>query len=181
MIILMIQGAVTITIASFFVLIPQIADKISNGFWICLVCVIIRRDNSSSSFSMGYQRLEGTAIGAVYAYALYTGFQCNLVDKTCGFEVSTPILVIWIGICAFFRDGPRHGYAALVAGFTPIVLFLGNTPAAGSKPNQDGAWQRIETTFIGIAIFLIVDNLVLPNRSDVSLRIGVSKRTEQTR
>jgi hypothetical protein len=54
----MIIGAVTITIASFFVLIPEIASRISNGFWICLVCVIIRRDNSSSSFSMGYQRLE---------------------------------------------------------------------------------------------------------------------------
>jgi hypothetical protein len=67
----------------------------------------------------------------VYAYALYTGFQCT--DKTCGFEISAPILVIWIGICAFFRDGPRHGYAALVAGFTPIVLFLGITPAAGVK------------------------------------------------
>jgi len=173
------KGAVTITIASFFVLIPEIASRISNGFWICLVTVIIRRDNSSSSFSMGYQRLEGTAIGAVYAYALYTGFQCT--DKTCGFEISTPILVIWIGICAFFRDGPRHGYAALVAGFTPIVLFLGVTPAAGNHPNQYGAWQRIETTFIGIAIFLIVDNLILPNRSDVSLRTGMLKRTEQTR
>jgi hypothetical protein len=25
-------------------------------------------------------------------------------------EVTTPVLVIWLGICAFFRDGPRHGY-----------------------------------------------------------------------
>jgi hypothetical protein len=74
-----------------------------------------------------------------------------------------------------------YRYAAVVAGFTPIVLFLGNTPAAGVLAGQDGAWQRVMNTFIGIGIYLIIDNFIYPNRSDDALRSGVKKRLELTK
>jgi hypothetical protein len=46
-------GALTISITSLFIVLPALSQYVPNGFWICLVCVIIRRDNASSSFSIG--------------------------------------------------------------------------------------------------------------------------------
>ena len=136
--------------------------------------ILIRQDNTSSSFLTGYQRLEGTVIGAVFSFTMYQIFGCE--RNKCGLEISTPVLFIWLAFCAFFRDGPRHGYAALVAGFTPIVLFLGNTPSTA-----EGAWQRVEETWIGVGVYLLIDNLILPNRTDEALREGVLLCVAETR
>ena len=166
--------ALACTMTSFFILLQQLAAPVPNSLWAILVVILVRQENTSSSFLTGYQRLEGTVVGAVYAFTMFQAFSCS--TEKCGFNISTPVLVIWLGFCAFFRDGPRHGYAALVAGFTPIVLFLGNTPS-----DAKGAWERVELTFIGIGIYLLVDNLILPNRTDVALRAGVLKSIQETR
>ena len=166
--------ALACTLTSFFIFLSQLGNPLPNSLWAVLVVILVRQENTSSSFLTGYQRLEGTVVGAVYAYTMFQIFNCSA--KECGFKISTPVLVIWLAFCAFFRDGPRHGYAALVAGFTPIVLFLGNTPSTAK-----GAWERVELTFIGIGIYLLVDNLILPNRTDVALRAGVLQSIQETR
>jgi Fusaric acid resistance protein-like len=166
--------ALAVTVTSLFALLQQLSDASQNSLWAILVVILVRQENTSSSFLTGYQRLEGTVVGAVYAFTMFQIFGC--ATSKCGTEISTPVLVIWLAICSFFRDGPRHGYAAIVAGFTPIVLFLGNTPSTA-----DGAWMRVEMTFIGIGIYLLIDNLILPNRTDVALRAGVLKSIEETR
>lgn len=118
--------------------------------------------------AVGYQRIEGTVMGAVYSFTVYQAFNCG--NATCGENITIPVLLIWLGFCAFFREGPRHGYASIVAGFTPFVLFLG--PAAG---NTDSAWLRVQKTFIGVAVYLVIDNILWPNRSDQAIRLGVLK------
>lgn len=165
--------ALAVTVTSLFVLVQQ-TGQMENSLWAVLVVILIRQESTSSSFLTGYQRLEGTVIGSVYAFTMFQIFRC--AENACGLEVSTPVLVLWLAVCSFFRDGPRHGYAAIVAGFTPIVLFLGNTPSTA-----DGAWMRVELTFIGIGIYLLIDNLILPNRTDVALRAGVRKSIDETR
>ena len=166
--------ALAVTITSFFVLLEQLQSRAKNSLWAVLVVVLVRQESTSSSFLTGYQRLEGTVVGAVYAFTMYQIFGCD--TNQCGSNVSTPVLVFWLALCSFFRDGPRHGYAAIVAGFTPIVLFLGNTPSTAA-----GAWERVELTFTGIGIYLLIDNLIFPNRTDVALRAGVLKSIEVTR
>jgi uncharacterized membrane protein YgaE (UPF0421/DUF939 family) len=166
--------SLSVTITSFFLLLPGLRTIYPNSFWAILVVILIRQDNTSSSFLTGYQRLEGTVIGAVYSFTMYQIFGCE--KNKCGLEISTPVLVVWLAFCAFFRDGPRHGYAAIVAGFTPIVLFLGNTPSTA-----EGAWQRVEETWIGVGVYLLIDNLILPNRTDEALREGVLLCVAETR
>ena len=166
--------SLSVTITSFFLLLPALRHIYPNSFWAILVVILIRQDNTSSSFLTGYQRLEGTVIGAVYSFTMYSIFGCG--KSKCGIEISTPVLIIWLAFCAFFRDGPRHGYAAIVAGFTPIVLFLGNTPSTAA-----GAWQRVEETWIGVGIYLIIDNLILPNRTADALREDVLLCVTETR
>ena len=166
--------SLAVTITSLFLLVNQLQSAYQNSLWAILVVILIRQENTSSSFLTGYQRLEGTVIGAVYAFTMFQIFNC--ANDVCGVSVSTPVLVIWLAFCAFFRDGPRHGYAALVAGFTPIVLFLGPTPST-----SEGAWQRVEQTWLGVGIYLLIDNLILPNRTDVALRAGVLESIHETR
>ena len=101
-------------------------------------------------------------------------FDCQ--TNACGPDISTPVIVIWLAFCAFFRDGPRHGYSALVAGFTPIVLFLD-----GTSSTSNGAWQRVEETWIGVGVYLLIDNLIVPNRTDVALRAGVRQSMQEAR
>ena len=38
-----------------------------NGLWAAATVALIRREDTSSSFLIGYQRLEGTVIGYVYS------------------------------------------------------------------------------------------------------------------
>ena len=56
-----------------------------------------------------------------------------------------------------------------MAGFTPAVLFLG--PVNGTI---EGAWLREQAQFLGVGIYLAIDNLIAPFRSDKTLRLGAS-------
>eukprot|EP01033_Poteriospumella_lacustris_P006124 gene6124-4399_t len=143
------------------------------GLWVALVMALIRQDNSASSFLTAYQRLEGTVIGAIFSVLLTQVFAC--ATHTCGDELYIPALTIWVTICAFFREGPQHGYAAVVAAFTPIVLLL------GTKTSLNSAWGRIVENFIGIAIYLAIDNLILPKRTYPMIKILVLKGIDETR
>lgn len=144
------------------------------GLWMSLVVIIIRQDIISSSFLTSAQRLEGTVIGSMYAFLVYTVFSCD--SKQCGYWVNIPSMVLWVFVCGCFRDGIQHGYSATVASFTPIVLILGQ-----NGNTMSGAWGRIEETFIGIAIYLIIDNLFFPKRIYSSVKSSVLQCIEHSR
>ena len=42
-------------------------------------------------------------------------------------------------------------------------------------------WQRIETTFFGVAVYVIIDNCILPTRADKAIRTGVVDGVERVR
>lgn len=46
--------------------------------------------------------------------------------------------------------------------------------------NPLAAWQRVEMTIVGIFVYLLVDNLIFPTRSDVSLRENLAKSLDLT-
>lgn len=167
-----IKIASAITIASLLTIVDYARSRIDNSVWAATVIALIQQDNSSSSYLIGTQRMEGTVIGAVVSFTLFQILRCENLkeesDHTCGSAYTIPILVVWNGICALYREDPRHGYAAVVAAFTPNFLLLG--PAL---EDLMGAWQRVEITFIGVVIYLIVDNLFWPVRSDYSLRYSI--------
>jgi hypothetical protein len=167
--------ATAIVLTSLLVVIPYLADRQQNGLWAVVVITLIRQDNTSSSFLVGYQRLEGTVLGAVYAFTVYQALNCDNSPDACAQAVTIPVLLIWLALCSFFREGPRHGYASIVAGFTPIVLFLG--PVAATV---NGAWLRVQKTFIGVAVYLVIDNLILPNRTGTAARQGVLQILDTT-
>mmetsp|Transcript_14174 Transcript_14174/g.12830 ORF Transcript_14174/g.12830 Transcript_14174/m.12830 type:complete len:112 (-) Transcript_14174:6-341(-) len=90
-------------------------------------------------------------IGAVFSFLAFSALKCNsIIAVSCSPGISLTVLILWLGICAHFREGPRHGYASFVAGFTPIVLIAG--PFQGIMSN---AWSLVVMTLIGTGIFII--------------------------
>ena len=46
--------------------------------------------------------------------------------------------------------------------------------------SKTAAFQRIEKTFLGIGIYLLIDNLVFPRRIDTSIRVDVLRATDES-
>lgn len=170
-------GLATI-IASIFVIRDGLGNFNQNGLWAVVVIAFIRQDTTTSSFLIGYQRVEGTVMGAVYAFSTYEALKCEQIGEvnSCNnLSIIVPVIVTWLTVCAFFREGPRHGYASMVAGYTPIVLYL--TPSNGTSGLP---WNRVEKTFIGVAIYLLIENCILPYRTDVAIRKNVIFAIDET-
>jgi hypothetical protein len=166
--------ATAITFMSMFAILDQLVfNSRYDALWAAIAVGVIRQENVSSSFLVGYQRLEGTAIGALYAYATYTLAKCD--KQECGIGIQLSVLVPWLLLTAAFREGPRHGYAAQTAGLTPLVIFL------GSVKGLNGGWTRILETVFGVGTYLLIDNLVFPSRADKAVRQGVLLCTEDAR
>ena len=163
--------ALAITIGASMLIYQLVPFLFSDGLWSTVVIVLIRQNSTSSSFLMGYQRLEGTVVGAIYSFAVYQVLSCSSLQ--CGPTHIFPALLLWVAICCLFRDGPQHGYAATVASFTPIVLLYGAS-------ELDGTWGRIEETFLGIFLYLLIDNCILPVRIYPGLTTAVLDSIRET-
>jgi Fusaric acid resistance protein-like len=172
-----IKIAVSICITALLVVLPEVRDQTQNGLWACIAIAFLRQDQTASSFLWGYQRLEGTVIGSVYAFLINFLLACQSSETGhCTFGQVVPSLALWVGVCGFFREGLRHGHAAVVAGFTPIVLLRG--PVVGSV---SGAFLRVQANFFGIGVYVILDNLIFPTRTEKALRLGFIGCIEETR
>ena len=83
----------------------------------------------------------------------------------CGNNVKIPVLAVWIAICAFARDGLRHGYSASVAALTPVILLMGPL-----NPTTNAAFMRVAMTFLGVILYLIIDTMIWPSRVSILVR-----------
>ena len=150
--------SLALTGALLFVILKQLSSQsfARNSLWAAVAVAIVRRETTASSFLVSSQRLIGTVVGAVFAFALFEAFMCDS-DATssdadtgdahtkCGTSVSFPIMLGWLFVCGLFRDGVHYGMASVAAGFTPLVLFLGQT-----QGTAEGAWLRVEMNIFGV-------------------------------
>lgn len=124
-----IAGAVTIT--AIFVVYPGVLGvDIQDALWPGITLCFIRQENSASSFLTSYQRLEGTVIGSFYVLFVYVILSNSTLTDDYGtsqfyLAYTGPLIVVWVSVCCYFREGPVHGFAAVTAAITPIVLLLG--------------------------------------------------------
>lgn len=88
---------------------------------------------------------------------------CNIIY----YLLATTGVILWIGFCALFREVDQHGYAAVVSGITSIVLVFGNT---GTETPEVTAWERVAMTFLGVFVYLVIDNTIFPSRINETLR-----------
>ncbi len=68
----------------------------------------------------------------------------------------------WIFIFGYLRLLPNWGYMATVAAFTPVLINLGRLPFGDALPAGNFALLRIEESFVGITIAVILTLLIFP-------------------
>jgi hypothetical protein len=109
------KTAFALSIATILPVYNVFPTLIGRGFWTVLVVALIRQDNISSSFLFSYQRLEGTVIGAIFSFFIFSIFTCNSSKSNdyCIQQWGTQviILLVWLFICGLFREGEQHGYS----------------------------------------------------------------------
>lgn len=64
-----------------------------------------------------------------------------------------------VAVTCFFRNSHSFGYAALVAAFTAVLMFVGSTTVLGAD-GEAVSLARIVNTVVGIFIYLTVDTLL---------------------
>jgi hypothetical protein len=94
-------------------------------------------------------------LGAIWAYVTYLSVHDN-VYQTLG------MLSPWIFIFGYLRLLPNWGYMATVAAFTPVLINLGRLPFGDALPAGNFALLRIEESFVGITIAVILTLLIFP-------------------
>ncbi|KAJ1413930.1 hypothetical protein B484DRAFT_401922 [Ochromonadaceae sp. CCMP2298] len=93
--------ALAVTIAASLLVFDLAPGLYNGGLWTTIVIVLVRQDKTASSFLTGFQRLEGTVIGAIFSFVLYNFLKCDTTH--CGPDrVITPI-VAWVALCSLFR------------------------------------------------------------------------------
>lgn len=157
-----IAGAVTLT--GLFITVPKLAKNINGPLWPGITICFIRQDASASSFLTSYQRLEGTVIGCFFSIVVYTTLKCP-DEAYCNPPDLAPFLIVWTAVCCFFREGPMHGYTGVTAALTPLVLLLGSY-----VDSEINIIFRVANTVIAIIIYLLIDMLILPTRTDATVR-----------
>jgi hypothetical protein len=93
--------------------------------------------------------------GAIWAYVTYLSVHDN-VYQTLG------MLSPWIFIFGYLKLLPNWGYTATVAAFTPVLINLGRLPFGDALPAGNYALLRIEESFVGITIAVILTLLIFP-------------------
>jgi hypothetical protein len=91
----------------------------------------------------------------MWAYVTYLSVSDD-VYKTFG------MLVPWILIFGYLKPLPQWGYAAMVAGFTPVLITLGRIPYGNSLPAGNYALLRIEENLVGIALAIVLTIVIFP-------------------
>lgn len=97
-------------------------------------------------------------------FALSQGYFAKRLFEVTGLRLLLLMISVWVFATNFSRQAPKNGYSALVAGFSAIIVVTSVEDA------QVTAWNRIISTLFGVVLYLFVDNLFFPLRSDERLR-----------
>jgi hypothetical protein len=68
----------------------------------------------------------------------------------------------WIFLFSYLKLLPNWGYTATVASITPVVINLGRLPFGDALPAGNYALLRIEESFVGITIAVVLTLLIFP-------------------
>ena len=94
-------------------------------------------------------------VGATWAYVTYLSVHDNTY-QTLG------MISPWIFLFSSLRLLPNWGYTATVATFTPFVINLGRLPYGDALPAGNYTLLRIEESFVGIIIAVVLALLIFP-------------------
>uniref|UniRef100_A0A7S2WN71 Uncharacterized protein n=1 Tax=Mucochytrium quahogii TaxID=96639 RepID=A0A7S2WN71_9STRA len=156
----------------------------SLGKWLFLPVTVLMQPSVEGTTKKGVLRFIGTLFGVLFGWLSGLALQANLVGG-CALIVTVYFICVFIGIDAhgelsIFEGFNGHwGYSAQVASYTTLIVatdavfFCSNPADAGSLCSfsvSQISLLRLVTQSIGIAVSVIVANLVFPQFSGVIVR-----------
>ncbi|KAG2149189.1 hypothetical protein DEU56DRAFT_970914 [Suillus clintonianus] len=140
-----------------------------HGQWMSISYVWVLEINTGASWRVGYLRLSGTILGAIYAcitWAICGRNSIGIVAMVTLFDVP----ITWIVTKSRM---PSLGVVASVT-LPPIVLSQYLTPDSGLSV-QNLAWMRASTIALGIIAALATNSLVFPRYTRVLFLNQISR------
>ncbi|KAG0705229.1 hypothetical protein DFH29DRAFT_800614 [Suillus ampliporus] len=133
----------------------------THGQWMIISYVWVLETNTGATWRVGYLRLSGTILGAIYAYITWVICRRNsvgIVAMVTFFDIPITWLVTKSSI-------PSLGVVASVT-LPPVVLYQYLIPDSNIS-TQDLAWMRASMIALGIVAALATNSLVFPRHSRV--------------
>ncbi len=130
-----------------------------DGYWGAISAIIVLQSNVGATVTASRDRLLGTLIGALFgfAFSLFGSLPWNF------------ILAVFCAVIVSGLFNLRN--SSRLAGVTIAIIML--VPKAG--PRWDLALDRVGEVFLGIAVALAVNTLILPDRARIWLRDGLAQ------
>ncbi|KAG2349332.1 hypothetical protein BDR05DRAFT_979574 [Suillus weaverae] len=141
-----------------------------HGQWMIISYVWVLETNTGATWRVGYLRLSGTILGAIYAYITWAVCGRNSI----GIVVMVTLFDIPITWLVTKSRIPSLGVVASVT-LPPVVLYQYLTPDSRVS-TQDLAWMRASMIALGIIAALATNSLVFPRHSRV-LFLNQTSRT----
>ncbi|KAG1754200.1 hypothetical protein EDB19DRAFT_1665235 [Suillus lakei] len=141
-----------------------------HGQWMIISYVWVLETNTGATWRVGYLRLSGTILGAIYAYITWAICGRNSI----GIVVMVTLFDVPITWLVTKSRIPSLGVVASVT-LPPVVLYEYLTPDSGVS-TQDLAWMRASMIALGIIAALAMNSLVFPRHSRV-LFLNQTSRT----
>ncbi|KAG2147365.1 hypothetical protein BD769DRAFT_1415945 [Suillus cothurnatus] len=141
-----------------------------HGQWMIISYVWVLETNTGATWRVGYLRLSGTILGAIYAYITWAICGRNSI----GIVVMVTLFDIPITWLVTKSRIPSLGVVASVT-LPPIALYQYLTPDS-EVSTQDLAWMRALMIALGIIAALATNSLVFPRYSRV-LFLNQTSRT----
>ncbi|KAG1756228.1 uncharacterized protein EDB91DRAFT_1091325 [Suillus paluster] len=141
-----------------------------HGQWMIISYVWVLETNTGATWRVGYLRLSGTILGAIYAYITWVICKRNSI----GIVVMVTFFDIPITWLVTKSSIPSLGVVASIT-LPPVVLSQYLSPDS-SVSTQNLAWMRASTIALGIITALAMNSLVFPRHS----RVLFLKQTSRT-
>ena len=105
-------------------------------------------------------RLEGTLYGVMIGYILLLCVRADLP------QLGAILLLtfVWVLPCCYLRSDASRGYSGTVAAFSSALILLGYDEVLDGDPG-DYSLYRIEYTFIGTVVLILVLLIISPSKA----------------
>jgi len=163
------KSVAIIGVGSIFVLVPRLSNVFENGQWILVTMCMTQGDTVGGAYITMKMRLLGTLLGAIWAYITYL---CVQDDPYKTLAMISP----WVLLFGYLKLVPSWGYTATVAAFTPVLVNLGRLPYGSALPAGNFALLRIEESFVGIGIAVILTIIIFPIFATDLLKTNIQSR-----
>lgn len=150
--------AFAITLAALLCLAPPVSSYFEQEIWAPVEVTFLMFKYGGGSLRQSLLRLQGALLGSVVGYIIV------LVLSTHHHGWVVGCLSLWSFCACLFRSSDTHGYAAIVAAWTAVIVTTaGVAPGNQGMSAQVPALERMTHTVVGVASLVLAIAVVFPS------------------